>query len=131
MLGNLCSYLLADLLIKLHEKKQVGAYEDQITLQAISNIYTIQTYVLSTLGVDLDVHIQPHINSSDNVQNYPHAFVGHCAEVQVEYYVTFLEELEDHIDFFPVQKNLLRSEAKADESALDKSPYWRNVPDEI
>ena len=131
MLGNLCSYLLADLLIKLHEKKQVGTYEDQITLQAISNIYTIQTYVLSTLGVDLDVHIQPHINSSDNVQNYPHAFVGHCAEVQVEYYVTFLEELKDHIDFFPVQKNLLRSEAKADESALDKSPYWRNVPDEI
>ena len=75
---------------------QDGTCEDQMTLQAISNIYTIQIYVLSTPGVDVDVDIQPHINSSDNVQSYPHVFLGHCAEVQAEYYVALSEELKDH-----------------------------------
>ena len=64
----------------LRKMDQDGTYGDQITLQAISIIYTIQICVLSTLGVGADVDIQPHINSSDNVQSYPRVFLGHCAE---------------------------------------------------
>ena len=80
------------------------------TLQAISNIYTIQTYVLSTLAVGADVDIQPHINGSDNVQSYPQVFLGHCAKVQVEDYVALSKKLEDHIDFFSNPKELARGD---------------------
>ena len=62
----------------LRKMDQDGTYGDQITLQAISNIYTIQICVLSTLRVGADVDIQTHINSSDNVQSYPRVFLSHC-----------------------------------------------------
>ena len=58
--------------------EQDGTYGDQVTLQAISNICTIQICVLSTLRVGADVEIQPQVNSSDNVQSYPQVFLGHC-----------------------------------------------------
>ena len=64
--------------IYLREMEQDGTYGDQVTLQAISNICTIQICVLSTLRVGADVEIQPQVNSSDNVQSYPQVFLGHC-----------------------------------------------------
>ena len=66
--------------------------------------------MLSTLAVDADVDIQPHINGSDNVQSYPQVFLGHCAKVQVEDYLTLSKKLEDHIDFFSNPKELVRSD---------------------
>ena len=108
--------------IYLREMEQDGTYGDQVTLQIISSIYTIKICVLSTLGVGAGVDIQPQVNSSDNVQSYPHVFLGHCAEGQGEHYVALSEKLDDHIDFFSVHNNFVRSEAKADESAPDKSP---------
>ena len=111
--------------------EQDGTYGDLVTLQAISNIYTIQICVLSALGVGADVDIQPQVNSSDNVQSYPQVLLGHCDEGQDEHYVALLEKLEDHIDLFLVHNNFVRSEVKADESTPDKSPDWRNLPDEI
>ena len=97
-------------------------YGDQVTLQAISNIYTIEICVLSTLGIGADDDIQSEVNSSDNVQSYPRIFLGHCAHYQGEHYVALSEELEDPIDFFSVHNNFVRSEAKAEESTPDKSP---------
>ena len=117
--------------IYLREMGQDGTYGDQVTLQAISNIYTIQICVLSTLAVGADVEIQPQVNTRDNVQSYPQVFLGHCAEGQGEHYVALSEELEDHIDFFSVHNNFVRSEAKADESTADKYPDGRNLLDEI
>ena len=111
--------------------EQDGTSGDQITLQAVSNIYTIQIFVLSTLGVGADVDIQLHINSSINAQSYPRDFLGHCPEGQGKHYVALSEELEDYIDFFSIQNNFARSETKADESAPNKSPKWRNLPDGI
>ena len=57
--------------IYLREMEQDGTYGDQITLQTISNIYTFQICVLSTLGLgpDADVNTQLYINSSDSVQS--------------------------------------------------------------
>ena len=115
----------------LRKMDQDGTYGDQITLQAISNIYTIQICVLSTLGVGADVDIQTHINSSDNVQSYTQVFLSHCAESQVEHYVALSEELDDHNDFFSVQKDFVRTKAKGYESAPGKSTVWRNFPHEI
>ena len=87
--------------------------------------------MLSTLGVGADIGIQPQVNSSDNVQSYPQVFLGHCDEGQDEHYVVLLEKLKDHTDFFSVHNNFVRSEATADESTPNKSPDWRNLPDEI
>ena len=117
--------------IYLREMEQDGTYGDLVTLQAISNIYTIQICVLSTLGVGTDVDIQPQINSSDNVQSYPQVFLGPCDEGQDEHYAALSEKVEDHIDFFSVHNDFIRSEAKADDSTPDKSPDWRNLPHEI
>ena len=58
----------------LREMEQDGTYGDQITLQAISNTYTIQIFVSSVLDVGADVDIQPHINTSNNVQCFPRVF---------------------------------------------------------
>ena len=102
----------------------------EVTLPAISNIYTNQICILSTLGVGADVDFQPHTNSSDNVQSYPRVFLGRCAERQGKPYVALSEELEDHISFFSVQNKFVRSEAKVDESVLDKPRGWRDLPDE-
>ena len=117
--------------ICLREMEQDRTSGDQIKLQAISDIYTIQIFVLSTLGVGADVDIQLHINCIVNVQSYPRVFLGHCFEDQNKHYVALSEELKDHIDFFSVQNNFARSEAKPDESAPSKSPNWRNLPDGI
>ena len=117
--------------IYLREMEQDGTYGNQVTLQVISNIYTIQICVLSTLGVGEGVDIQPQVNSSGNVQSYQQVFLGHCAEGQGEHYVALSEKLDYHIGFFSVHNNFVRSEAKADESAPDKSPDWRNLPDNI
>ena len=73
--------------------------------------------MLSTLGVGADVDIHPHINNSNNVLSHQRVFLNHCADYQGEHYVALLEELEDHIDFFSIQNNFVRSEDKADESA--------------
>ena len=102
----------------------------EVTLSAISNIYTNQICILSTLGVGADVDFQPHTNSSDNVQSYPRVFLGRCAERQGKPYVALSEELKDHISFFSVQNKFVRSEAKVDESVLDKLSGWRDLPDE-
>ena len=89
--------------IYLREMEQGGTYGDQVTLQPISNIYTMQICVLSTLGLGADVDIQPQIYSSDNVQSYPRVFLGHCAEYEGEHYVALSKEVEDQINFFTVQ----------------------------
>ena len=68
---------------------------------------------------------------SNNVQSYSRVFLGHCAEDQGEHYVALSEKLEDHIHFFSVHNNFARSDAKVDDSTPDKSPDWRNLPDEI
>ena len=47
----------------------------RVTLQTFSSTYNIQICVLSTLGVGVDVGIQPQVDSSDNVQSYPRVFL--------------------------------------------------------
>ena len=81
--------------------EQDGNYGNQVTLQAISNIYTIQIFVLSTLGVGADVDIQPQVNSSDNVQSYPHVFLGCFADGQGEHYVPFRKNWKITLISFP------------------------------
>ena len=42
--------------------EQGGTYGDQVTLQVISNIYTIQICLLSTLGVGADFVLRVKVN---------------------------------------------------------------------
>ena len=114
-----------DYLIRMVRDRTHG---DQLTLQAVSNIYNVQINLVSSLGEDARVLIQP--NSSDNDRRIEPITLGHFAEGHGEHFVALFESTDsgDNTDFH-CDSNVI-CQNKQDNKNLGVTP-WDSLPDEI